>query len=41
LLVEHISALRSAFRIARKERPFSLDAVVILPDHLHVDPAAG
>jgi putative transposase len=36
LLVKHISALRSAFRIARKERPFSLDAVVIFPDHLHV-----
>jgi putative transposase len=36
VLVEHISALRSAFRIARHERPFSIDAIVILPDHLHV-----
>jgi putative transposase len=36
LLVEHISALRSAFRVARNERPFVIDAVVILPDHLHV-----
>jgi len=35
-MVEHISALRSAFRIARAERPFSIDAIVILPDHLHV-----
>ena len=35
VLVEHISALRSAFRIAGNERPFSIDAIVILPDHLH------
>jgi putative transposase len=24
-----------AFRIARHERPFAIDAIVILPDHLH------
>jgi putative transposase len=36
LLVENVDALRNAFRIARKERPFEMDAVVILPDHLHV-----
>ena len=36
VLVEHISALRGAFRIARAERPFSIDAIVVLPDHLHV-----
>jgi putative transposase len=36
LLVEHIAALRTAFRAARSERPFTIDAVVILPDHLHV-----
>src|SRR3712207_8018229 len=29
-LVEHIGALRHAFRIARQERPFAVDAVVIL-----------
>ena len=34
-LVDHISALRTAFRIARHERPFTIDAIVILPDHLH------
>jgi len=34
-LVDHVSALRMAFRIARRERPFTIDAVVILPDHLH------
>jgi putative transposase len=34
-LVEHVRALRLAVRTARVERPFSIDAVVILPDHLH------
>ena len=34
-LVDHIAALRLAFRIARQERPFAVDAIVILPDHLH------
>src|SRR6476620_5185824 len=35
MLIQHVSALRSAFRVARNDRPFSIDAVVILPDHLH------
>jgi REP element-mobilizing transposase RayT len=34
-LVDHIGALRSAFRAARHTRPFAIDAIVILPDHLH------
>jgi putative transposase len=34
-LFDHIDALRAAFRVARRERPFAIDAVVILPDHLH------
>jgi putative transposase len=34
-LVDHISTLRMAFRIARQERPFAIEAIVILPDHLH------
>ena len=34
-LVDHVSSLRTAFRVARQERPVALDAVVILPDHLH------
>jgi len=34
-LVEHVGALRLAVRTARVERPFTIDAVVILPDHLH------
>nr|WP_276519519.1 transposase [Bradyrhizobium elkanii] len=35
LLVDHITVLRDAFGTARRERPFSVDAVVVLPDHLH------
>jgi REP-associated tyrosine transposase len=34
-LVDQINALRMAFRIVRHERPFTVDAIVILPDHLH------
>ncbi len=34
-LARHVSALRTAFRIARRERPFTIEAIVILPDHLH------
>jgi putative transposase len=34
-LIDHISILRHAFRKARSERPFDIDAIVILPDHLH------
>jgi putative transposase len=34
-LVDHIAALRLAFRGARRARPFAIDAIVILPDHLH------
>jgi putative transposase len=36
VLVENVVALRTAFRMARNERPFGIDAIVILPDHLHV-----
>jgi REP-associated tyrosine transposase len=34
-LVDHVAALRAAFRVARQERPFTIDAIVILPEHLH------
>ena len=36
LLVDSIAALRQSFRITRRERPFSIDAIVVLPEHLHV-----
>jgi putative transposase len=35
VLVEHVDALRQAFRAARQERSFAINAIVILPDHLH------
>jgi putative transposase len=35
LLTDHIGLLRAAFRYARARHPFSVDAVVVLPDHLH------
>jgi putative transposase len=35
VLVEHAAALRNAFRVARAKRPFTIDAIVVLPDHLH------
>ena len=34
-LVDHIDALRQAFRTTRHKRPFELDAIVVLPEHLH------
>ncbi len=35
LLVRHIDDLRRAFRYVRENHPFRLEAVVVLPDHLH------
>ncbi len=35
LLLEHVELLRTAFRHVRARRPFDIDAIVILPDHLH------
>ena len=35
LLVEHVDDLRVAFRVTRQEWPFTIDAIVVLPDHLH------
>jgi putative transposase len=35
MLTEHINALRSAFRDVRTRHPFNIDAIVVLPDHLH------
>lgn len=35
LLTSHIEALREAFASVRAERPFVIDAMVVLPDHLH------
>jgi putative transposase len=35
LLVDHIALLRAAFRNVRARHPFTVEAAVILPDHLH------
>jgi putative transposase len=35
LLVRHIELLRTGVREVRKNRPFHIDAWLILPDHLH------
>ena len=34
-LVQRVGDVRMAFRIARQERPFTIDAIVVLPEHLH------
>jgi putative transposase len=35
LLTDHLEALRAAFRETRKRHPFTIEAIVVLPDHLH------
>jgi putative transposase len=35
VLVDYADLLRQALRVIRRERPFLIDAVVVLPDHLH------
>jgi putative transposase len=35
LLIDHIDLLREAFCKVRRQRPFNIDAIVVLPDHLH------
>lgn len=34
-LIDHVDVLRAVFRDIKRNRPFIVDAVVILPDHLH------
>jgi putative transposase len=36
LLTRHVDLLRKCFRQVRLRRPFHIDAVVILPEHLHL-----
>jgi putative transposase len=35
ILIDHVDRLREAFHRTMAARPFALEAVVILPDHLH------
>src|SRR5215470_4370444 len=35
LLTDHIEQLHAAFRYAQDRHPFTIEAIVVLPDHLH------
>jgi putative transposase len=35
-LIDHVEAFRAAMRKTRCLHPFTIDAVVVLPDHLHI-----
>lgn len=35
LLIEHVDSLREAFTYVRSRHPFDIEAIVVLPDHLH------
>ncbi|WP_026016727.1 REP-associated tyrosine transposase [Catenovulum agarivorans] len=35
LLVEHVDLLREAVRRVKQQRPFTIDAWVVLPNHIH------
>ena len=34
-LVEHVDLLRESFRVVMNKRPYTIHAIVILPEHLH------
>jgi putative transposase len=36
LLVENIEVLRTAFKLSKKKYAYEIEAIVILPDHLHM-----
>jgi len=36
LLVENIELLRYAFKLSKKKYDYKIDAIVVLPDHLHM-----
>ncbi len=35
LLVEHVGVLRAAFKSVKAAHPFVIDAIVVMPNHLH------
>jgi hypothetical protein len=41
LLTENIQGLRTAFREVKQAHPFKMEAIVILPDHLHCNQLAS
>ena len=34
-LIEHIELLRGVFANTKRKHPFQIDAMAVLPDHLH------
>lgn len=36
LLIKQIDVLRAAFKKVKQKHPFNIDAIVIMPDHLHM-----
>jgi putative transposase len=36
VLLDHVNCLRHSFRKVRARHPFELDAIVVLPEHLHM-----
>ena len=36
MLIQHVDVLRSAFKTVKQKHPFHIDAIVILPDHIHM-----
>jgi putative transposase len=36
VLIDHVDVLRTAVASTRRRHPFAIDAIVVLPDHLHV-----
>lgn len=35
LLIEHVDLLRAAFHTVKRAQSFRIDAIVVLPEHLH------
>ena len=36
ILIEHVKLLRYAFKLSKKKYDYKIDAIVVLPDHLHM-----
>ncbi len=36
LLIDHVNVLRKVLKQVKQKHPFSIDAIIVLPDHLHM-----
>jgi putative transposase len=36
ILIEHIGLLRKSFSLSKKRYSYTIDAIIVLPDHLHM-----